>query len=294
MLFRIVAAICLLALPVSTLADEPFALRDGDRVVLLGGGLIEQERLHGHVEARLTAGAGSASIPFRNLGWGGDTVRGVARTGGYQAPDGLARALKETKDLRPTALILGYGMNESFDGPAGLPAFVADYEKLLDQLAPLKARVILLSPTPHEDLGRPLPDPAEHNAALEQYTAAIKELAARRGTRFVDLFHPLQAAKKTDRKTPLTTNGITLTAAGDAAVARAVADQLGVPPAAYSEAYRAAIVHRNALFYRRWRPFNDHSRHWGFMKGDYALYDQEIAAAEQAIVRARTNKQETK
>src|SRR3954471_8263772 len=112
MALRLPLALCLLAVPLACLAaDEPFVLRDGDRVVLLGGGLIEQERLHGHVEARLTAGAGAASIPFRNLGWGGDTVRGVARTGGYQAPDGLARALKDTKDLRPTVLLLGYGMN---------------------------------------------------------------------------------------------------------------------------------------------------------------------------------------
>ena len=53
------------------------------------------------------------------------------------------------------------------------------------------------------------------------------------------------------------------------------------------EKLRAAIVRKNDLAYRRWRPFNDHSRHWGFMQGDYALYDKEIAEQERAIAAAR-------
>src|SRR5262245_56340173 len=89
-----------------------FALKDGDRVVFLGDGFIEQERLYGHIETRLTSRHPDARLVFRNLGWAGDTVRGTARTGGYQKPDGLARLLKEVRDLKPAVLFLGYGMNE--------------------------------------------------------------------------------------------------------------------------------------------------------------------------------------
>jgi hypothetical protein len=53
------------------------------------------------------------------------------------------------------------------------------------------------------------------------------------------------------------------------------------------EKLRAAIVHKSELFYRRWRPFNDHSRHWDFMRGDYPLYDQQIADEERAIAKLR-------
>src|SRR5262249_2075928 len=154
-------------------APRPFTLKDGDRLVFLGGGLVEQDRLHGQLEARLTGRHPDARLIFRNLGWGGDTVRGTARTGGYQNPDGLARLLKEVQELKPTVLFLGYGMNESFAGAQGLDGFLADYDRLLDRLAPLKARVVVLSSTSHEDLGRPFPDPAGHNRDLEAYTAAL-------------------------------------------------------------------------------------------------------------------------
>src|SRR5438270_2516509 len=156
-------AVMLAAPGVQPAADEArLVLKTGDRVVLVGNGFIEQERRHGRLEALLASRFPDADFALRNLGWGGDTVRGEARTGGYQNPDGLARLLKEVQDLKPTVIVLGYGMNESFDGTQGLAAFVADYERLLGKLAPLKARLVLLSPTYHEDLGRPLPDPAEH------------------------------------------------------------------------------------------------------------------------------------
>jgi hypothetical protein len=54
-----------------------------------------------------------------------------------------------------------------------------------------------------------------------------------------------------------------------------------------SESLRRAIVANNELFYRRWRPFNDHSRHWGFIGGDGKLYDQEMAAQEKVIAERR-------
>ena len=54
-----------------------------------------------------------------------------------------------------------------------------------------------------------------------------------------------------------------------------------------AEKLRAAIVQRNQLFYRRWRPYNDHSRHWGFIGGDFKLYDKDIADQEQRIAELR-------
>jgi lysophospholipase L1-like esterase len=360
--------------------DTGFTLKTGDRVVLLGGGFIEQERQYSRLETLLVSRHPNADLVFRNLGWGGDTVRGGARTGGYQNPEGLARLLKEVQDLKPTVLFLGYGMNESFDGPRGLAAFIEGYEQLLTKLAPLKARIVLLSPTYHEDLGRPLPDPVNHNRNLEEYTAALQKFAQSHNLAFVDLFHPLRAAKHQDSTRRLTTNGILLTDLGYALIARAVNQQLhlqrriwrveldcsgkilaskgtaiatptavdgtlhftvqdttlplakvgsvagdvqflrvaGLPAGVYAlaidgqevvkaaaadwqkglnfsaepaygdaEKLRAAIVRNNELFYRRWRPFNDHSRHWDFMKGDFGLYDKEIAEQERVIAQAR-------
>src|ERR1700730_16590479 len=75
--------------------EADFSFKTGDRVVLLGGGFIEQERHHAPLRPLLISRHPGAEIVVRNLGWGGDTVRGGARTGGYQNPEGLARLLKE-------------------------------------------------------------------------------------------------------------------------------------------------------------------------------------------------------
>jgi hypothetical protein len=54
-----------------------------------------------------------------------------------------------------------------------------------------------------------------------------------------------------------------------------------------SESLRKAIIANNELFYRRWRPFNDHSRHWDFIGGDGKLYDREMAVQEKVIAERR-------
>lgn len=334
----------------SASAQQPFRLASGDRVVILGNALIEHERFHGYLESRLRRHVPTAKLVVRNLGWAGDTVRGSARTSGYKNPEGKARLLKETKDWEPTVVFLGYGMNESFAGAAGIPDFLNDYRRLLDDIGGLKARVVILSPTPHEDLGRPLPDPTAHNATLEQYVAALRGLAEERGLPFVDLFHPLKSAKGR-----LTSNGILLNelgywhlaAAVDARLAPGVADdrmefrwtgksfepkllpaspppgtnrgkirlvidglpagrravslsgttlaaadarewQAGValdasPLADDVEAWRRAIVARNDLFFRGWRPFNDHSRHWSFMAKDFARFAELTRQQDEVI-----------
>ena len=57
-------------------------LHSGDRVALVGGGLIERARLNGYLESALTLGAGPkvSGLKFRNLGWSGDTVFNDARS----------------------------------------------------------------------------------------------------------------------------------------------------------------------------------------------------------------------
>ncbi len=346
-------------------AQEPFTLKDGDRVVFLGNGFVEQDHAFGFLESRLTRRWPSANVVFRNLGWGGDTVQGFARTSGFEQPDGMGRLLKEVQALKPTVLFVAYGMNESFAGAKGLPGFTQDYRKLLGQLAPLKAKLVLLSPTHHEDLGRPFPDPAAHNRDLQRYADAIKQLAADLKTPYIDLLQPLRAAK-----TRITTNGIQLNALGYSLAAQAIEKQLALPAREWAVAIdmkkkkttatgtrvenldagksalhfhaidaslgvdgdtmklvvaglpngdfrlsidgstvlvassaewakgitladpsgsklQQAIVSKGELFYRRWRPFNDHSRHWGFIGGDFKLYDQEIQSLEKTIATLR-------
>src|SRR6185312_6387245 len=69
-------------------ANPSFELVDGDRVVLIGGTLIERDQSFGYLEARLTRRYPDRSITFRNLGWSGDTVEGISRAGFGPPSDG--------------------------------------------------------------------------------------------------------------------------------------------------------------------------------------------------------------
>ena len=198
-------------------AAPPFELVDGDRVVLIGGTLIERDQSHGFLEARLTRRYPGRSITFRNLGWSGDTVEGPSRARFGTTADGFKHLQEHLQALKPTVVIIGYGGNEAFEGRAGLPRFVQGLEKLLAMIEPTKARLVFLAPNRQEDLGPPLPDPAWHNADLALYRDAIKAAAEERGAPFVDLLELLPAGGKYLPKLGpprLTSNGIHLTEYG--------------------------------------------------------------------------------
>ncbi len=193
---------------------EAFNLNDNDRVVLLGNTLIEREQRYGYWEAALTARFPDKNIQFRNLGWAGDTVWGQARAGFGTQADGFKHLKEHVASIEPTVVIVGYGNNEAFDGAAGLTHFLDGLNKLLDTLAETKARIVLLSPTRQEDLGRPLPDPTAPNKNGQLYRDAMRKVAEKRGYAFVDLFDLLPDGGKAKSPLLLTDNGIHFTAYG--------------------------------------------------------------------------------
>src|SRR5262249_3796521 len=138
-----VLSLCLFALPAP--AAEPFELKDGDKVVWLGSTLIEREQRYGYWETMLTARWPERKIRFRNLGWSGDNVFGEARLAfDINNPAlGLKRMVDLTLAEKPTVIFICYGTNESFEGEAGLEKFKKGYEKLLDELKPAGARIVL-------------------------------------------------------------------------------------------------------------------------------------------------------
>jgi lysophospholipase L1-like esterase len=186
-------------------------LRDGDRVVLVGGAFIEREPSYGYLETALTAAHPDQTITFRNLGWSGDTVTGIARARFGPPEEGFQHLKEHVRALKPTLLVIAYGANESFEGEPGLPEFRRGYERLLDTLGESKARIILLSPTRHENLGPPLPDPRAHNADLARYRDAIRDIAAKRGYGFLDLFEMgVGDGTSAEPPVPQTDDGVTL------------------------------------------------------------------------------------
>ena len=119
----IVGLFCLFA-PTISQADEPprFELKDGDRIVLVGDTFIERDQRYGYLETLLSIGNPDKNLVFRNLGWSGDTVAGVSRSGFDPPQTGFEQLRQQILAVKPTVVLVGYGMADSFAGEAGLPA----------------------------------------------------------------------------------------------------------------------------------------------------------------------------
>lgn len=287
--FRLAPA--LLILFAAQTQAAPLELKPTDRLVLIGGTLIEREQRYGYWETALTARY--PGLKVRNLGWSGDDVNGTARKA-FDLADpniGRKRLVELTLAEKPTVILIAYGANEAFEGEAGLDKFKKGLEKLLDELAPAKARIVLMSPPPMEDKGRPLPDPAPQNKRLALYRDAIKQVADARGLAFADLFAALGEGKKPSDG--LTDNGLHFTEAGYRHTTATFLTALGLAgDTVYSEALepvREAVRKKNELYFYRWRPQNE-TYLFGFRKHEQgrnakevAEFDPLVAAAEAEI-----------
>jgi lysophospholipase L1-like esterase len=288
---------------------KSFELKDGDVVAFIGNTFVEREQSYSYFETLLRTRWPDRKISFRNLGWSGDTVYGASR-GYFEGADaGFARLTKIVHELKPTVIFISYGMGESFDGAAGLPGFRSGLERMLDMLKPLAAReTVLVGPIQHENLGSPLPDPAEHNKWLRAYADAMKDVASQRGHRFVDLYELTSPAA--DNR-PLTDNGIHLTGRGYWQAARETERQLGLRPSdklsiddkgrvliaakggpsEQFERVRQLSIQKNVQYFNQWRPANEtyifgfRAYEQGKNAAEMPLFAEPIARLEDEITR---------
>lgn len=267
-----------LAFPIQGNAAAPFEFKPNDRVLLIGGTLIEREQRYGYWEAVLTAKY--PDLKIRNLGWSGDTVTGDSRRR-FEVNDvniGRARLVELALAEKPTVIVICYGANESFEGSKGLPKFVNDYERLLKDLSPAKARIILMSPPPLESYGQIVRDPQSQNRNLALYRDGIKALAAHNSAYFADLFGTMGEGKK--QSTKLTDNGMHFSEIGYRETAGDFLKSLGHDPSGgYSatlDPVRQIIQEKNELYFHRWRPQNE-TYLFGFRKHEQGKNGKEIA-----------------
>ena len=202
-------------------------------VLFHGNSMIERLLEHGEMEALVQLAEPGKKLHFRSLAWTGDEVENRWRAEGY------AEHLKSLLAAWPAkVVVIGYGMNESFAGAAGLGEFRAQLAAHLDQLARLHpgAKLVVLSPIAVEG------GADARNADVAAYAQALAEAAQARDAVFVDLFAASRAAYA-ESKTPLTVNGIHLNDAGNRAMARVVAQAfIGEAALAKVKAERVAEV----------------------------------------------------
>ena len=217
--------LCLLSLT-CLLSAGPIELKDGDRIAFVGGTFVEREVEHSLIETYLTIANDDKGIKFFNFGWSADTVKGESR-GYFKIEEGYALLLKKVTASKPTLIILAYGANASWNGPAGLHSFIKDYSKLIKDLkAKTSARIVLMSTPRQENLGSPYPNPAQHNKDQATYFAAIKQMAAQKKIPFVDIFNDIADVKG------LTSNSIHLNKKGYEAVAQKLGPLTNSPQSA--------------------------------------------------------------
>ncbi len=244
-------------------AENPkFELRDGDRVAFVGGVFMERENEESRIETMLTRNFLIRDVTFRNFGWGGDTVETFIAPTFEPRPKYVPTLFSYVEKFKPTVLFVSYGMMESFRGEAGLTEFSKNYNALLDKLVTASRentgipRVVLLSPTRHENLNEPSSEADAHNKNLQLYVKAIEKIAQERNCTFVNLFESLRV----NGKHPLTSNGVHLNSNGYQEAAKAIEKHLGLSRTKLKreseESLRAAIRNKNKQWWYHYRPMN--------------------------------------
>jgi len=247
------------ALLLSCLARaEEFSFREGDTVVFIGNTFVERAQQFGYLETELALAAGVTEVRFRNLGWSGDTVFGTARSYFGPPKEGFDRLKNDLTAIKPTVVMVCYGAVAAFEGEKKKDEFIAGYGLLLDMIqgATGAREVILLSPPPAETLPAPMPKMTEQNGRLKIYRNAIRELAAKRGLRFADLFEAMNGSSE-----GLTENGLHFGEKGYAVVAPKLVEAMGLKALSLKseqrDGLREKIMEKNKLFFQQWRPSNE-------------------------------------
>ena len=264
----------------------PPLLQTGDRVALVGGGLIERARLNGYLETALSVGSGYKvkGLRFRNLGWSGDTVFNDARSYFGKPKEGRDRLKKIIGEWKPNVVLLNYGAEVALSAgrawtdeasaskrsAAGweesVAVFLEGYAKMIEEIRKdagegLRELVVIVPP-PLENLGSPLPDHRESNQRMSKVRDALQGFAKKNNARFVDLFGAM-GGDEFDGKVSAdgwTHDGLHYTQTGYRALARQLAIDLDYgtfPSGPLADKLRMGIIEKNRLFFHRWRPANE-------------------------------------
>jgi hypothetical protein len=243
--------------------DETFIARSGDVIAFIGASQTVLQQRYGYLETLLTRADAEKGLRFRNLAWQADTVYR------RQRPRNFGGDAVQLRRVDASIIIAAFGQIEAMDGVQEIPAFVAAYRKLLTECATQTRRIVLITPLPFGKIDNPhIPDLTLHNDAVAAYAVAIRKLAEELDCLCVDLS---QRHAEHDKA-----NGMHLTALGQFQLAQTTYQTLqgtSTKPISVDadghfndsglEELREAVLAKNELWFRHWRPSN-----WGFLYGN--------------------------
>jgi len=252
--------------PVPSFPEGRFEPSPGETVAFLGGTEIFDLDRYGFLETALQLAMPGHGLRWRNLACQGDTIYHQARPRYFYTKKGDSQpgSIPDHRErTEPGIVFVCFGKTESLEARDSSHDFIVAYAKLLDELAPLTGRVVLVAPTPFFPTGPAASLAEERNKALHLHVELIRGFAGERDFLFVDAFNPFL----TDLKPEYSDNGVHLTEAGHRTLAEIVLAQLGVSAPvgepATVQSLRQAIERKNRLWQQYYRPTN-----WAFLFGD--------------------------
>ncbi len=227
-------------------ATEPL-LKPGDRVAIVGGTFVERMQSDGALEAEIQCRQPDWKLTFRNLGWSGDDVHGIARKRFDTPEDGYQRILSDVALVDPTVVIVAYGFSEASDGEPAVARFETGLQRLTGDLMKSGRRVILLSP---------IAMPGYRSPTYRESISECQSIVASIGAQIDAPVLSIDWQPGTDE---VNFNGLLPNGAGYVKFADLVADGLvgGAPCESKSEMLTDLIVRKNELFFHRYRPQNE-------------------------------------
>ncbi|MCH2149855.1 MAG: hypothetical protein MK095_10530, partial [Phycisphaerales bacterium] len=127
----------------------PLVPDHGDCIAIVGNTFAERMAQFGHFETLLHDAYPEHELIVRNLGWSGDTPSLQPR------PLDFGTMEEHLARVQADVIIACFGMNESFDGEAGRPAFEESLREFIASMRDLKPSgdlpdILLVSPIAHE------------------------------------------------------------------------------------------------------------------------------------------------
>ncbi|MCB1276418.1 PVC-type heme-binding CxxCH protein [Prosthecobacter sp.] len=249
----------LAALTVSLQAQ--IELKKGDSIAILGNALPDRSQYSGWLETMLTHANADKDLTFRNLAFSGDEVQTWHRIDNFGTRDEWLTKVKAD------VIFAFYGYNESFKGYEGIDEFKKNLAKFIDDAKAQNysgkgaPRIVLFSPIALQKLANPsLPPVDEKNTNIQNYAAAMNEVAAAKGVTFVDLFQP--SAKGLPEGSTL--DGLYVTDSGEKAIAESAFKSLtGQNAPQVNEKLRQAIRDKNWEWHQRYRTVDGYNVYGG-------------------------------
>lgn len=246
----------LLVAPAASSAAEPL-IKPGDRVVMLGGTLIESLQSEGACEVTVMLQRPAWRVGFRNGAWAGDDVYGTARRVFGQPADGYARLLQDVAVADPSVALIGYGFAEASDGVERARRYEAGLRKLVGDLHSRGIRAVLMQPFPLPGIKTP-----GYGEAMEIVRQATSKVAEEFQSPQIDPAAVIAEAGDGAFEDA----GLRLSEAGRQRLGRFLGLQLLALPWSPRESAEAdslagqlsaMVAEKNALFFHRFRPMNE-------------------------------------